>query len=126
MAEIRCVLWNCSGLLLTSSAEEKMDFLATNTNPNFDILVLIETHHKNINDLPSRLHMLTNNFQLLHTPAGINDSYAGIVILVSNRLSIIKRSVLIPGRLLYFKVKNENEEYNISALYGYTSNNASQ
>ena len=126
MAEIRCVLWNCSGVLPTSSAEEKLDFITTNTNSNFDIFILVETHHKHINDLPSGIHMLTNNFQLLQTPAGINDPYAGIVILVSNKLSVIKESVLIPGRLFNFKVKNENEEYNISALYGYTSNNASQ
>ena len=57
MAEINCALWNCSGILLTSSAEEKMIFLKSCTNTEIDILILIETHHK-LDDISSLFHTL--------------------------------------------------------------------
>ena len=125
MAEINCVMWNCSGILPTSSADEKLEFLKTCTNSKFDILILIETHHKQLDDISSHFHIYKNNYYLLHTEATDGDPYAGIVVLINNRYTLTQCSVLLPGRLLNFKVKNKKEEYNVSALYGYTGKNAS-
>ena len=43
MAEISCAMWNCSGILPSSSANEKLEFLKTCCNADFDVLVLVET-----------------------------------------------------------------------------------
>ena len=127
MAEIKCVMWNCSGILPTSSADEKLTFLTTSSASNFDILILVETHHKHIDDIsPLFLHTYKNNFHLLHTEAQENDPYAGILVLVNKNFTILQESVLLPGRLLNFKIKLFNQEYNLSALYGYTGKNASE
>jgi exonuclease III len=126
MAEINCALWNCSGVLPTDSTEEKVDFLVANTNSNLDILILVETHHKKIGDVSSRLRLFYKDFQVLHAPAEVTDPYAGIIVLVDKNLTVVQDSILLPGRLLNFKIKNEKEEYNISAIYGYPGNNASQ
>ena len=40
------VMWKCSGFLSTSSASDKMDFIRVNFD--FDVLILIESHHKDV------------------------------------------------------------------------------
>ena len=124
MAEIKCVMWNCSGLLPTSSAEEKMKFLLQ-TQPSFDILVLLETHHKKREDILPYLHIYSKNFTLIHTEADEGDAYGGIAILVSNKFILSQENVLLAGRILNLKLQNGVETYNITAFYGYTGNNVS-
>ena len=124
MADISWVMWNCSGLLPTSSAEEKMRFLAQAVT-KFDILVLIETHHKNLSDILPHLHVYSNNFKICHTAKEEGDPYGGIAILVSKNLTVIQETNLLSGRLLNLTVQSGKETYSVSAFYGYTGNNAS-
>ena len=105
MADISWVMWNCSGLLPTSSAEEKMKFLA-HAITKFDILVLIETHHKNLSDILPQLHVYLNNFELCHSAKVEGDPYGGIAILVSKKLTVLRETYLLPGRLLNLNVQN--------------------
>ena len=97
MAEINCALWNCSGVLPTDSTEEKVDFLVANTNSNLDILILVETHHKKIGDVSSRLRLFFKDFQILHAPAEVTDPYAGIIVLVDKNLTVVQDSYLTTG-----------------------------
>ena len=46
MAEITWAMWNCSGLLPTSSSHRKIDFLNSYKDTKFNIVLLVETHHK--------------------------------------------------------------------------------
>ena len=126
MAEINCALWNCSGILPSSSAQEKMDFLNSCNDTKFDILILIETHHKVLADISSLLHTYTNNCHLIHTEATQGDPYAGIAVLISKKLTLLERTKILPGRLLNFKVKCYKKVYNVTAIYGYTGKNASE
>ena len=126
MADISCVLWNCSGILSASSAKEKIDFPFTSTNFNFDVLVLVETHHKDIHDIHPSFHTYRNSYHLIHTEAGEDDPCAGIIVLVNKSLTVSGELVVMPGRLLNFKVGNHEGEYNISAVYGFTGNSATQ
>ena len=126
MAEITCAMWNCSGILPTSSAKEKIDFLKSCLNPNIDILILIETHHKLLGEISPLLHAHLRNSLVIHTEASKGDPYAGIVVLISERLTLLNHTTLLPGRLLNFKIKCLQKCYNITAFYGYTSKNVSQ
>ena len=123
MTDIKWALWNCSGLLPSSSAAEKTNFLCTAIDANFDILILVETHHKNIEDVTC-LSILKNNYDVLHTEADINDTYGGIIVLVHKNLRVIEENELIKGRLLNFKIKDTNQQYNVSAIYNYSGNRA--
>ncbi len=127
MADINCVLWNCAGLS-SSSAKEKNDFLITSSN--FDILVLVETHHKHQNDIYSSFHTYRNSYHFIQTEAVDDDPYAGIIVLVNNIFTVSDESVMVPGRLLGFKINNNNSNnnrvYNVSALYGFTGKKATQ
>ena len=118
MAEVRVALWNCSGLLSGSSALEKINFLQI--CPSFDILILNETHHKDIQEVQPHLHSFSTSYELFHTEASSDDPYAGIVILVSKRLTPKNCSALLPGRILNLQVEMNQEELNLSAIYGYT------
>ena len=125
MAEVKFAMWNCSGILPSSSAKEKMDFIKACTPKSIDVLVLIETHHKVLEEISSILATYTS-VKPIHTGRTDGDPYAGIAVLTSNRVSLLQQTVLIPGRLLNFKVKNQRKVFNITALYGYTGGNASQ
>ena len=125
MASLSCVLWNCSGILRTASAEEKVEFLM-NSVPNFDILVLIETHHASINDIQPLFHGYSGSYELLHSEKVEGDPYAGIVILFNKQLNIAHQTVVLPGRIVNFGVNCGNDKFNISAVYGYTGTKATQ
>ena len=126
MTEITCALWNCSGFLPSSSAKEKLDFIRCCNNKNFDILILVETHHKTLDEISSLLHTYASGREIIHTAAREGDHYAGIAVLINTRLELIEHTELIPGRLLNFKIKGVQRVYNITAMYGYTSSKASQ
>ena len=114
-------MWNCSGLLSSSSAEEKFNFLQVATNP-CDIYVFIETHHKSLQDVPF-LHMF-NTYEVLHSEATEEDSYAGIIIFVNKKYSVLQQKQIIKGRLLNFHLGTGPEKQNISVVYGYTGKKA--
>ena len=124
MAELNCVLWNCSGIS-GSSAGEKVDFLFTFV-ASFDILVLVETHHRDVNDIHSSFHTYRNAYHFLHTGAVDGDPCAGIVVLINKNLTVSDDLVLMPGRIINFKVGNHGREYNISAVYGFTGGSATR
>ena len=126
MAEITWGVWNCSGLLPSSSAQTKMDFLNSYTEKKFDVLVLIETHHKARGDISSLLQTYTNDSVLIETEATQVDPYAGIAVLISNKFTLLEETTLVQGRLLNFKIQGYKKVYNVTAMYGYTSSNASQ
>ena len=126
MTEIKCAMWNCSGLLSSSSAKEKMDFINSCTTSDFDMLVLVETHHKVLDDISAALREYKNKISVIETGFDDGDNYAGVAVLISARLTVLEETELIKGRLHNFKIKGTRKEYNISVYYGYTSKNASQ
>lgn len=115
-------MWNCSGLRSTSSASEKIEFVEVNTP--FDILILVETHHKNFSDISTLFHTYTNTHHIFQTEAPENDPYAGIVILASKALVAVTPSELVAGRLFNLKFRDGSRPFNLSAIYGYTGTNA--
>ena len=128
MTEIRYVMWNCSGTLPTKSTDEKIDFLEMTTKNNFDILILIETHHKDENCLPTRLLRYKNTYHMIHTEASDDDPYAGIIVFVRKNWNIFQKTELIRGRLLNIIIQHSTtgKKYNITPLYFYTANAASK
>ena len=80
MTGIKVVMWNCSGFLSTSSASEKMDFIRVNFD--FDVLILIESHHKDVADISRFCHIYSNTYSVLQTEASDGDPFSGILVLV--------------------------------------------
>ena len=128
MAEIEYVMWNCSGVLPTDTTNEKIDFLEITTRNNFDILTLIETHHKDENNVAPLLLRYKSTHHMIHTEACDEDPYAGIIMFISKNFNILQKTDLIQGRLFNIKIKHmtTGKEYNITPIYGYTAKNASQ
>ena len=95
MADIKIISWNPQGLQKNSQRTPlKCDFLAKQYNHNnFDILSLQETHHKDESAFPQYLNDLKISHSLLHTPASINDSYAGIIVLIRKEWKILSTRV---------------------------------
>ena len=112
------VLWNCSGLLPSSSNSEKMDFITLNMA--YDILIFIETHHKTYANIAELCHVFSTTHTIIHSEASVDDPFSGILVFFSKALTISSSSVLLSGRLLNFKVEHGTQNFNISVLYGYT------
>ena len=123
MTELSFVIWNCSGILPSSSIEDKLHFLLNNY-PNFDVLVLVETHHKTYNEILSTLHAYNSSYTLFHTEAAQDDLYAGIVVLVTKKIKVPSHTMLVRGRFLNLKLDVKGKEYSMSAFYGYSGHNA--
>ncbi len=119
-------MWNCSGIRSSSSAQGKVDFLRTTICGPWDILILLETHHKNIADVQSTLNTFNNQYHIVHTEAEEGDPYAGIIVFINKRFILLKENTLLSGRLINFTLRSSKNIYNISALYGYTGNKATQ
>ena len=124
MADIKCIMWNCSGLTLRSSAEEKFHFI--NTITKFDILALVETHHTKNEDIYSKFHLLKNKYHFISSAAHKDDPYAGILLLIDKRLTLKGTIDLIAGRLLNVNFSDGSIEYNMSVIYSYTGHCATQ
>ena len=120
MTELKCAVWNCSGILPGGSTSAKLDFLRYTFDGSLDILVFIETHHKQMSDIEETLHTFSTNYHILHTEAPQGDPYSGIVVLVRKKFSILNCNMLIPGRLINLKINSSKENYNLSAMYGHT------
>ena len=58
------------------------------TNPDLDILVLIETHHKLYDEISPLLQAHWKSSTVVHTMASAADPYAGIVVLISDKLTL--------------------------------------
>ena len=110
MTDIKFIIWNCSGILPSTSSQKKVDFLFTSTNFNFDVMILVETHHHAINDIQSSFHTYSNSYHIVHTAADKDDSYAGIIVLIHKNFTISSEIVLIPDRLLNIKIKDARNE----------------
>ena len=65
---------------------------------------------------------------MIHTKACDEDPYAGIIILVSKKFTILEETELIQGRLVNIKIKHTTteKEYSITTIYGYTATESSQ
>ena len=126
MGEINWAMWNCSGFLPSSCAQTKMDFLKSTSEKKFDILVLIETHHKDVAEISSLLHTYTNNGSVIQTEATKDDPYAGIAVLIDKKFTLLEHTTLLQGRLLNFKIQGYKKVNNVTAMYGYTGDNASE
>ena len=67
MAEIDYIMWNCSGVLPTDATNVKIDFSETTTRNKFDVLTLIETHHKDENNVAPLLLRYKSTHHMIHT-----------------------------------------------------------
>ena len=128
MAEIDYVMWNCSGVLPTASTNEKLIFLEVTTQNKFEVLILIETHHKEVSDISPQLLRYKNTHHMIQTGANDEDPYAGIIMFIHKKFNIIEMTELIRGRLLNTKIKHTitEKEYNITPFYGYSAKDATK
>ena len=91
MAEIDYIMWNCSGVNPTDSTKEKLDFLETTTKNKFDILILVETHHKKESNIPPQINRYKNAYHVIQSEATEDDSYAGLITIITKDFDILQK-----------------------------------
>ena len=119
MASQKVVCWNSAGIRAsTSSTSEKLAFFNKEfPNANFAIAAFIETHHKNVDEIPEEFKEFETTHNIVHTPAQ-NETHSGIIVLISKEHEIITQTEVIPGRLLNVKIRKNLRDRNISVFYG--------
>ena len=102
--------WNPGGLGSSSKtiANQKINLIKDYLlYPNkLNVLVIVETHLKNEDDLPQQLKKFEHIYHIKQTKATISDTFAGIAVFINKKYEYLKMEVLIEGRLLYVQVKN--------------------
>ena len=110
MTEVNYIMWNCSGVNPIDSTKEKLDFLEITTKNKFDVLILVETHHKTEGDLPPQINRYRKAYHVIHSEATEDDSYAGIITIITKDFDILQTKQIIQGRLLHVKIKHKTTD----------------
>ena len=92
MAEITWAPWSCSGLLPTSSPQTNVDFLISYKDTKLDIAILVQTHHKDFQEISSLLQTFMNSTCIIQTETTEGDPYTGIAVLISNKFTLLEPS----------------------------------
>ena len=114
------ICWNSAGIRAGSkSTPEKLAFLDSQfPNANFAILALVETHHKNEEDIPGELLQYKSSHHLIHSPTHA-ETHGGLILFINKSIDIINEREVIPGRLINITISREkDEEINLSVFYG--------
>ena len=122
MASLKIISWNPAGLHKNSPrTKAKFEFLEKQyNNNNFDILSLQETHHKSQENLPRYIKDLRITHNFVDTIAPESDPAAGIIVLIKKDWKILKKTILLQGRLLQISIqKGSGKVFNILTVYGY-------
>ena len=122
MASLSINSWNCRGLNAGSANTQlKMDFLESHFSSRpFDILGLVETHHRNEDHFPPLIREYALTHHLSHTPMQASDSCGGIVVVYSKLFTVLDTSVPLPGRILTLTLQHSitQVEYLFTFYYG--------
>ena len=98
----RLILWNPSGANNTEQGRIKAQFLERKLTQckDIDFACIVETHISSELNIKSGFEDITIKYNVIHSFAQSDDSYAGIAIIVSNAYKIVNKTELYPGRLL--------------------------
>ena len=111
-------IWNCAGLTSTALSKKKVMYFEKNFMNDFDIFFFVETHHRNLSEIPPEILGYQNSYHIIHSAASEDEKYTGIIGLISRNYDIIETKHLIQGRILNIKIRHKNEktDFNTSAL----------
>ena len=130
MGQIKCVLWNSSGLRASAnSTPHKMGFFdKTFPNASFDVAAFVETHHKNEDDFPSLIHEYKVTHQVIHAPTPETHTHSGIILLIRKTFEVISSDIIMPGRILnvHIQQKIDKQTYNLTIYYGIRTEKATK
>ena len=80
--------------------------------------LFLEENDLNLDTKHSRQRRMVLTRLILTKACMIGD--AGILVLVNNQLRVPHQNVALPGRIINFGVKSGEDNFDISAVYGYT------
>ena len=113
-------MWNCAGFRASAtSTSSKFSFLSSQlSTTNFAIAAIIESHHKDSQDFCQDLGQYDQTHTIINSPV-LNETHAGIILLINKNFEIISQSEVIPGRLLNAQLKHSNSTINLTVFYGH-------
>ena len=122
MASLKLISWNCQGLRSDNSmTSQKMAFLETQYSQRpFDVLSLLETHHRNESDFPSLITAYKLRHHIIHTPVHPDDTYGGIILLINKTFTIISTDIPVQGRIITVTLQHTitKQDFVLTAYYG--------
>jgi len=94
-------------------------FFENTFKSDFDYFFFLETHHKDENDIPNELMRYDATHHIVHSPTDGQDTYSGIIGLVSKKYEITDVEHMIQGRILGLGLKDDSnrKSYRLSAVY---------
>ena len=120
MTAPKVLAWNCGGLRSNPGrANEKALYFEKEFTTNFHMAFFLETHQKSLDDIPEEILRYENTHHIILSPAPENESYSGILALISHDYEILQTKDLVEGRVLNMRLKNkfDGKDHNIFAVY---------
>ena len=124
MATFKGLAWNCGGLRTSTASRKKALYFEKEHKNDFDIAVFLETHHRTESEIPPEILRYQNTHHIVHSTVAEDETYTGIIGLLSKDYDIIDTKHLIQGRILNIKIQHKYDKtnHNISAVYLDTNN----
>ena len=126
------VHWNVNGLKSKGSPSypDKIDTI-TSVLENFSstrIFNIQETHFSENNDILAITNIYSHMYSYINTNAFREDRFSGILLLIRNTEEIIVHDIIVPGRLIFVKIRNNisKEILNIFSIYCNSGNSEKQ
>ncbi len=83
MGGLKCFAWNCGGLRRNTASTLSKVMFFKKTFTNFDFFFFLETHHKDVDDIPNELNRYQDSYHIVHSPCDVSDTHPGIIALLS-------------------------------------------
>ena len=101
MGNFKVLAWNCAGLRASTALSRKKALYFEKEHKNdFDIAFFLETHHRSETEIPTEILRYKNTHHILHSTVAEDETYAGIIGLISKDYEIIDTKHLVQGRIL--------------------------
>ena len=128
MGDLKGFAWNCGGLRRGGPSTLSKVMFFEKSFPDFDFFFFLETHHKDVNDIPNELNRYQDSYHIVHSACGVGDAHTGIIALISKSFRVAEVEHAMQGRILNIRIVESSSQtsYHISAVYLPTNQNLSK
>ena len=126
MGSLRGFAWNCGGLRRgAASTTSKIMYFENSFKNKYDYFFFLETHHKDINEIPNELMRYEDTHDIVHSETDEGESHGGIIGLIKKEFQVNNVIEVMQGRILNLSLTERGnlKKHCISVVYLPTNQN---
>ena len=120
---MRFLTYNAGGLKRGARGQMKGNWLLSFLSANSDVvaLALQETHCQCMQDFCQAFRDIAERYTVICSPPDLDDSYAGVALVISREYEVEAERVMLGGRVLAVRVRSlvYGSVFDLVVVYGY-------